>query len=96
MSEEPATLASLDQLLAAIRAYDDPRRAAAEWKQAMRLLQKTSLPALTVTNVVAGRDVVRLAALIGQLRAPPRPRPRMRPTMTRSEMRSTRSRSGWP
>ena len=36
MTCDPTTLAALDKLLAAIRGYDDPRRAADEWKQAFR------------------------------------------------------------
>jgi hypothetical protein len=70
MSDDPGIVTKLDELLAAIRAYDDPRRAAAEWKQALKLLQKTDSSPVMVTNIVAGRDLVRLAALIDQLRTP--------------------------
>ena len=70
MTDNPAIVTKLDELMAAIRGYDDPRRAAAEWKQALRLLQKTDLPPVGVTNIVAGRAVVRLAGLIDQLRTP--------------------------
>jgi hypothetical protein len=70
MSDDAAIVTKLDELLAAIRGYDDPRRAAAEWKQALKLLQKTDSSPVMVTNIVAGRDVFRLAALIDQLRAP--------------------------
>lgn len=70
MSDDAGVVTKLDELLAAIRGYDDPRRAAAEWKQTLKLLQKTDSSAVMVTNIVAGRDVVRLAALIDQLRAP--------------------------
>lgn len=70
MDNEPALLTELDSLAAAIRGYDDPRRAAAEWKQAFRLLQKTDLPAVRVGHVVGMRDVEGFAALIQQLRDP--------------------------
>lgn len=67
---DPAVVTKLDELLAAIRKYDDPRRAGSEWKQALALLRKTDVPAVTATNIAAARDVVRLAATIEQLRAP--------------------------
>ncbi len=70
MTDETTTIAKLDELLIAIRGYDDPRRAGGEWKQAYRLLQKTDLPGAGVTHVVGMRDVARLAELIEQLRAP--------------------------
>ena len=69
MTDE-TTIAKLDELLTAIRGYDDPRRAGGEWKQAYRLLQKTDLPGARVTHVVGMRDVALLAELIEQLRAP--------------------------
>jgi len=73
MSCDPEILAKLDELLAAIRGYDDPRRAPEQWKQVYRLLQKTDLPPGHVTGTVGMRDAVRLAELIGRLRgtAPP-------------------------
>ena len=70
MTGTPTTIAKLDELLTAIRGYDDPRRAGGEWKQVYRLLQKTDLPAVRVTHVVGMRDVVRLTELIEHLRAP--------------------------
>ena len=70
MAIEPATQAKLDELLNAIRGYDDPRRASSEWKQMYRLLQQTDLPAAQMTHVVGTRDVVRLAELLDQLRSP--------------------------
>ncbi len=70
MTGDPTTLTKLDELLTAIRGYDDPRRAGDEWKQVYRLMQKTDLPSIRVTHVVGMRDVVRLAELIEQLRAP--------------------------
>jgi len=60
----------LDELMAAIRGYEDPRRAAGEWKQVYKLLQKTDLPPARVTHVVGMRDVAGLAELIGRLGAP--------------------------
>lgn len=70
MTCDPTTLAKLDELLAAIRAYDDPRRAAGEWKQVYRLLQKTELPAARVAGVVGMRDVAELAGLFDELQSP--------------------------
>lgn len=70
MTDEPNILAELDELLTAIRGYDDPRRAAGEWKQAYRLLQKTGLPAGRVTGIVGMRDAARLAEAVEQLRSP--------------------------
>ena len=70
MTSDPTALAKLDELLAVIRGYADPRRAAGEWKQAYRLLQKADLPPGQVTGVVGMRDVAGLAELIGQLRDP--------------------------
>ena len=71
MPLDAQTTAKLSELLGAIRAYDDPRRALAEWKQISKLLQKTDVPAIRVTNIVAGRDLARLTELIAQLAAPP-------------------------
>ncbi|MBN1418810.1 MAG: hypothetical protein JXP34_08540 [Planctomycetes bacterium] len=70
MTIDPTTMAKLDELAAAIRAHEDPRRAGAEWKQAYKLLQKTDLPAARVGHVVGMRDPVQLAELLEQLRAP--------------------------
>ena len=70
MTREATTVTKLDELLAAIRGYEDPRRAAGEWKQVYKLLQKTLLPSARVTHVVGMRDVAGLADLIDQLRAP--------------------------
>ena len=70
MSPDAIDVTKLDELLAAIRGFDDPRRAAGEWKQVYRLLQKTDLPAAGVSSTVGMRDVARLVELIGQLRAP--------------------------
>ena len=73
MSDTPTTVAELDELMAAIRGYDDPHRAASEWKQVYKLLQKTDLPAARATHVVGMRDLAALAELIDQLRAPAGP-----------------------
>jgi len=70
MTDTQMSLAKLEELLAAIRSYDDPRRASDEWKQVYRLLQQTSLPTGRMTGVVGMRDVDSLAGLIEQLRNP--------------------------
>ncbi|HET6426802.1 MAG TPA: hypothetical protein VFJ30_00220 [Phycisphaerae bacterium] len=70
MTTDPQIVTELEELAAAIRGYDDPRRASAEWKQAYRLLQKTDLPPGRVTHVVGMRDVAGLTGLIEQLRTP--------------------------
>lgn len=67
---DPDIVTKLEELLAAIRAYGDPRRAADEWKQAYKLLRKTDLPPARLTGIVGMRDVTRLAEAVGQLRAP--------------------------
>ena len=72
MTTDPATVAKLDELVSAIRGYDDPRRATGEWKQVYRLLQKTELPPGRVTRVVGMREVAGLTELIDQLRDPAR------------------------
>ena len=70
MTSDPAVLTKLDEQMTAIRGYDDPRRAASEWKQVYRLLQKADLPTNRFASVVGMRDVAGLAELIEQLRAP--------------------------
>ncbi len=70
MTSDPTTVTKLDELMTAIRAYDDPRRAGGEWKQVYKLLQKTDLPTDRVTHVVGMREVTRLTELIDQLRSP--------------------------
>ena len=70
MTDDATDLAKLDDLLAAIRGYEDPRRAAAEWKQVFRLLQQTGLPKGPITGVVGMRDVAGLTQMIDQLHAP--------------------------
>jgi len=73
MATDPTILAKLEELLAAISGYDDPRRAAGEWKQAYRLLLQAGAPTGLVTGVVGMRDAPGLAGLIDQLRAPAPP-----------------------
>ena len=68
MTSDPTSLAKLDELLTAVRGYDDPRRAASEWKQLYRLLLQAGVPTGRVTAVVGMRDVAGLAGLIDQLR----------------------------
>ena len=70
MISDPTTVAKLDELMTAIQGYDDPRRAAAEWKQVYKLLQKTDLPADRVTHTVGMRDVAQFSELIDHLRSP--------------------------
>lgn len=70
MPIDPTTLAKLEELMAAIGACGDPRRAGTEWKQLYKLLQKTDLPPARVSHVVGMRDVAQLAELIGLLREP--------------------------
>ena len=70
MTRDPATLARLGELLAALQGHDDPRRAAGEWKQVYRLLQKTDLPAARVAGVVGMRDVAGLTGLFDELQSP--------------------------
>jgi hypothetical protein len=70
MAGDATTVAKLDELMTAIRGYDDPRRAASQWKQVYKLLQSTNLPPGRITGVVGMRDVPGLAAMIDQLRAP--------------------------
>ena len=69
MTSDPTSLAKLDELLTAVRGYDDPRRAASEWKQLYRLLLQAGLPTGRVSGIVGMRDVAGLAGLIDQLRA---------------------------
>lgn len=70
MTCDPQIVTKLEELLTAIRGFEDPRRAANEWKLVFKLLQKTDLPAVRVTNVVGSRDLVRLTELVDQLRTP--------------------------
>jgi len=70
MTTDPTPVTKLEELLTAIRRYDDPRRAGTEWKQVYKLLQAAGLPAGQVTGVVGMRNVAGLEELIGQLRAP--------------------------
>jgi hypothetical protein len=96
MTTDPtALLAKLDELLAAIRGYDDPRRAASEWKQVYRLLQQTRLAQGQVSAIVGMRDVTGLVRLIGELRAPvppPAPVETHTPETLRLAMRAFRTR----
>jgi len=68
--DDAAIVTKLDELIAAIGGYGDPRRAAAEWKQVFKLLQKASLPADRIAGIVGMRDLVRLQEVVGQLRSP--------------------------
>ena len=68
--DDAAILTKLDELMVAIGGYGDPRRAAAEWKQVFKLLQKASLPADRIAGIVGMRDLGRLGEVVGQLRSP--------------------------
>jgi hypothetical protein len=94
MTSDPTTVTKLDELMTAIRGYDDPRRAADEWKQVYKLLQKTELPPGRVAHVVGMRDVAGLAALIDQLRVPAAAAPADAPSeeTCRKAMRAFRKR----
>ena len=70
MAEDPTPLAKLEELLAAIRGYDDPRRASAEWKQVYETLKKTGLEPRRFQGIVGMRDVASLTQFIEQLRNP--------------------------
>jgi hypothetical protein len=70
MSADPAILTGLDELVSAIRAFADPRRAGDQWKQAFKLLQKAGLPPGRINAVVGMRDPDALAELVDSLRAP--------------------------
>jgi len=70
MAETTTPLAKLEELLAAIRSYDDPRRASGEWKQVYRLLEKIGLTPRRFQGIVGMRDIASLAELIEQLRDP--------------------------
>ncbi|MFP4052797.1 MAG: hypothetical protein ACLFV7_02930 [Phycisphaerae bacterium] len=70
MSETQSPLDELEQLLAAVREYPDPRRATTEWKQIYRILGKTDLPPSSYQGVVGMRDVPGLEKLLEQLRSP--------------------------
>jgi len=70
MPLDPTTLAKIEELMAAIGACEDPRRAGTEWKQVYKLLGKTALPPARVSHAVGMRDVAQLAELVAQLREP--------------------------
>ncbi len=70
MTTDPTVLTKVDELLAAIKGYADPRRAAAEWKQVYKLLEKAGLPTAGITGIVGMRDVARLTEAIGILHNP--------------------------
>jgi hypothetical protein len=67
---DPEIPDKLEQILAAVREYEDPRRAMSEWKQVYKLLQKTSLSQDRYSGIVGMRNVEGLADLIKQLKTP--------------------------
>ena len=73
MPADPVVFEKLNELLEAIGAHADPRRASAEWKQAFNQLKKTDAEPNRVANVIAMRDANRLAELIDELRAADEP-----------------------
>ena len=60
-------MTTLEEQLAAIQGYDDPRRASSQWKQVYRLLEKADVDPQRFQRIVGMRDVAGLAALIEQL-----------------------------
>ncbi|MEX2214652.1 MAG: hypothetical protein WD768_11020 [Phycisphaeraceae bacterium] len=60
-------LPKLDALLAAIKAFPDPRRASAEWKQLYNLLKGTTAAGNHLDNAIARRDVEDVTAIITSL-----------------------------
>jgi hypothetical protein len=73
MSVDAAAMAKLQELLSAVKAMPDPRRATNEWKQVFKLLQPSGLPAGRINGVVGMRDVAGLEALLASLAAPAGP-----------------------
>jgi hypothetical protein len=67
---DDATLTKLDELLTAINAFDDPRRASAEWKHVFKTLEKADLLTPQAKHIIGMRDVENLTAMIEQLRSP--------------------------
>jgi len=70
MAGDDDILAKLYEQMTAIRCYDDPRRAANEWKQVFRLLQKTGLPQKRFAGIVGMRDLAGLGELVEEIRDP--------------------------
>jgi len=70
MSEDLGLLAKLEELLADIQGYDDPRRASVEWKHVYDALRKTELEPRRFQGIVGMRDVAGLKQLIQQLSDP--------------------------
>ena len=70
MTSDPVIVTELDELVTTIQGYDDPRRAADQWKQVYKQLQKTDVPPGRITSMVGMRDVERLGEVIAQLAAP--------------------------
>jgi len=70
MSVDPEMVSKLNELLAAIGEYPDPRRASSEWKQVFKLLQKTDMRPGRITSMVGMRDVPALTQAIEELSAP--------------------------
>ena len=60
----------LDRLVEELRGFDDPRRASAQWKAVLNILRKAPVDQNRVANIVAGRNMGQLEALVAQLAAP--------------------------
>ncbi len=70
MGADPEIIVKLNEQLAAIGEYPDPRRASSEWKQVYKLLQKTDMRPGRITSMVGMRDVAGLTQAIEELSAP--------------------------
>ncbi len=70
MGADPEIVVKLNEQLAAIGEYPDPRRASSEWKQVYKLLQKTDMRPGRITSMVGMRDVAGLTQAIEEVSAP--------------------------
>ena len=61
----------LGEIVSDLYLQEDPRRAGSLWKSALTQLKKTKADMNHVNNVVASRDVEKLAALVNELTADP-------------------------
>lgn len=61
----------LGEIVSDLYLQEDPRRANTLWKSALTQLKKTKADANHVNNVIASRDVEKLAALVNELTADP-------------------------
>ena len=68
MTCDATTLTTLDELLAAINAFPDPRRASAEWKKLFKALEKADLLDSHAKHMIGMRDAVAMAHFFDELR----------------------------